>query len=75
MIYEVGCSCRNFLTFLEAQNEGLYPDRRKPRVYPWGSTGVTDNDWFAFLSQQPLPISIQGFFCKSQEITFPLSLV
>jgi hypothetical protein len=24
-----------------------------PRACPWGSTGVTDNGWFAFLSQQP----------------------
>jgi len=24
-----------------------------PWACPWGSTGVTDNDWFEFLSQQP----------------------
>jgi len=27
-----------------------------------GFVGITDNDWFAFLSRQPLPISAQGFF-------------
>jgi len=29
-----------------------------------GFVGVADNDWFAFLFQQPLAISIQGFSRK-----------
>jgi len=29
--------------------------------------GVTDNDWFAFIFQQLLPISIQGFFVKGKK--------
>jgi len=33
------------------------------RACPWGSTGVTDNDWFAFLAQQPAldEVNLQAF--------------
>jgi hypothetical protein len=24
-----------------------------PQACPWGSIGIMDNDWFAFLAQQP----------------------
>jgi predicted nucleotidyltransferase len=29
------------------------PAKKEWRTSPRGSTGVTDNDWFAFLSRQP----------------------
>ena len=33
-----------------------------PRACPWGSTGVTDNELFAFLSHQP---AIDGFIIET----------
>jgi len=40
-----------------SESEKLIGATGLPAVFleglPWGSTGVTDNDWFAFLAQQP----------------------
>jgi len=40
---------------------------------PWASTGITDNEWFAFLSQQPGIDEVKFWQVKANRVASPQS--